>query len=178
MVLLSLKRAKELSHENGITILMEIKKCIEEMHHKNLAWANVLTGFNEEEAQDILQEVYIKLWSGSAKFEEKSGASFSTWLFSVIKNTQLDRFRTRNRRNKIDLELFKEADLVCYQKEFIDKDKIKRALKRLSPKQKIIFDMMFFKDMTLTEIAKELKVSLPTISVQISRGKRTLCKAL
>src|SRR5579872_2820322 len=63
---------------------------------------------NKEEAEDITQEVFIKVYHGLKKFEQQ--ASFSTWIYRIATNTALDSLDKMERRPKIHFRLFSSTN--------------------------------------------------------------------
>src|ERR1700680_356440 len=59
---------------------------------------------NKEEAEDITQEVFVKVYNGLKKFEQQ--ASFSTWIYRIATNSALDTLDKIERRPKIHFRLF------------------------------------------------------------------------
>ena len=64
---------------------MNLREELERWHPESFGWALHLCDGNPEEAGEILQEVYLKILDGRARFGGAS--SFKTWLFAVIRNT-------------------------------------------------------------------------------------------
>ncbi|HEY0782449.1 MAG TPA: sigma factor, partial [Thermoanaerobaculia bacterium] len=76
----------------------EIESELERLHAASYAWALGRCGRDREEAEDVLQESYVKLLDGRARFA--GGSSFKTFLFGVIRRTAAERRRrTWVRRN-------------------------------------------------------------------------------
>ena len=72
-----------------------------ELHHEAFQWAKQCVSHSEELAADVLQTVYLKILNGKAKYGEKS--SLKTWLFSVIKFTAMDFYRSRKKQEPLDV---------------------------------------------------------------------------
>src|SRR6266516_1265267 len=64
---------------------------------------------NNEEAEDLAQEVFLRVYRGRAKYHPK--AKFSTWLFTIANNLALNVLRTRQRRPTIPLQLHDSGPL-------------------------------------------------------------------
>ena len=73
-------------------------------HHRDAyLWARQCCSFDDDQAKDVLQAVYLKILEGKAKFNEKSSAK--TWLFSVIRYTAIDHFKKEKRLEPLDIGL-------------------------------------------------------------------------
>ena len=72
-------------------------------HADNFGWALACCRWRQAEAEDVLQEAYLKVLDGRARFNGR--ASARTWFFSVIKRTASEFARKRVRRNVLDQTL-------------------------------------------------------------------------
>jgi DNA-directed RNA polymerase specialized sigma24 family protein len=70
---------------------MEIEREIEELHAASFGWALSCCGRNHQEAEEVLQDVYVKIFEGKARFDGRS--TLKTWLFSVIRRTAASQMR-------------------------------------------------------------------------------------
>ena len=75
----------------GDTMDPTLRRDIEELHPVSFSWALACCAFRRDEAEDVLQTVYLKLFDGRARYQGRS--SLRTWLFAVIRNTAADRRR-------------------------------------------------------------------------------------
>lgn len=75
-----------------------------ERYHKHLH--NFIYNYTREEqlTQDIVQETFIKMINNITKYKNKSGAKFSTWLFTIARNTITDEFRKRRIRDTVSIQ--------------------------------------------------------------------------
>ena len=70
----------------------ELEAQLERLHEASYGWALSCCGWNEADAEDVLQTTYLKVISGRARFEGR--AAFRTWLFGVIRFTAREHRRT------------------------------------------------------------------------------------
>ena len=63
----------------------ELRFRLERLHAESFGWAMCCCGRNQEAARDALQEVYLKVLEGKARYAGEG--SFKTWLFAVIRRT-------------------------------------------------------------------------------------------
>ena len=61
---------------------------------------------NEEDARDIVQESFIKIWKKIESFKEKS--SFISWMFKIVANSSIDKLRQQKRTNSVSIDQFSE----------------------------------------------------------------------
>ncbi|MEW6508188.1 MAG: sigma-70 family RNA polymerase sigma factor [Bacteroidota bacterium] len=117
-------------------------------------------------AEDIFQETLIKVWKGFSRYSEQS--RFSSWLFSIAHNTAMDSIRKKN-SNKF-VELVEEPDNFLGNsnplKELVDKEvskNISAAVDHLSPKQREVFLLRTYGEMTFKEISELTDEPLNTV---------------
>lgn len=113
-------------------------------------------GLSHEDTDDLLQEVYIKVWAGLPSFRGDSG--LYTWLYRVATNGVLNFLR----KAKVRAFLSGES-LDAYLNNIIDRDpgfdgnelqrELQKAINTLPPKQKEVFLLRYFDEMPYEEIA-------------------------
>ena len=121
----------------------------------------------ESDAEEIVQEVFIKIWENRASIDIFS--SFESFLFTIAYNKTISLFRQRTTENKY-LEHLKSIQQVDEEPVIIDeiyytelKDKIQSLLDELSPRQKEIFQLSREQGLTHQEIAAKLNISVNTV---------------
>lgn len=138
-------------------------------HHRDAyLWARQCCSFDDDLAKDTLQNVYLKILEGKAKFKEKS--SVKTWLFAVIRYTAIDQKNAD--RNTQPLEVIPEIeDLPLSTEEEVN---YKQLIQLLSPMQQEVILMVFYHEMTLEQSAEVLQLSIGTVRTHYDRGKKRL----
>lgn len=143
---------------------------------------------NKEEAEDITQEVFVKVYNNMKKFEQQ--ASFSTWLYRVATNTALDALDKIKRRpqaaarhnsgQNVDNE--EETDPLHLQPSTLAgpeesviqaelRDCINRVLKKLNREQARLLVMRDFDDLSYDEISKMFELGLSAVKMRIHRAR-------
>jgi len=136
---------------------------------------------NGQEAEDITQEVFVRVWRNLKKFDQTK--SFKTWIFSIAKNASLD-FLKKKRAipfSEFDLEdggnlitdtLVDPAPLPLALLERADMAKMLNiAMEKLSPQYRMVLFLRYNDHFNFREIAESLGESLNTIT---SRHRRAL----
>lgn len=138
---------------------------------------------NGQEAEDITQEVFVRVWRSLKKFDQTK--SFKTWVFSIAKNASLDylkkkktipfsEFDTEEGGNRITDTLADPAPLPLALLEKAGMTKIlNAAMEKLSPQYRIILFLRYNDHFNFREIAESLNEPLHTIT---SRHRRALIK--
>lgn len=145
-----------------------LENILKKHHQDAYLWARQCCSFDDDLAKDTLQNVYLKILEGKAKFKEKS--SVKTWLFAVIRYTAIDQKNAD--RNTQPLEVIPEIeDLPLSTEEEVN---YKQLIQLLSPMQQEVILMVFYHEMTLEQSAEVLQLSIGTVRTHYDRGKKRL----
>ena len=126
-------------------------------YQKNVIMTAVAVLGNIEEAEDIAQEVFIKVWKNLDKF--RADAQLYTWIYRIATNECLTFLDKKKRRyflpiGDVEGELLKKIDNSPH----VDGDeiqmKLQKALLKLPNKQRLVFNMKYFDDMKYEDIAE------------------------
>ena len=131
---------------------------------------------NEEIAQDVLQESFVKIWNKAHTYDPAKAKLF-TWLFRITRNTAIDKIRSLS--NKTDKEIQLDvSDVYSIGKEDIRPElmDMKKQLDRIEDKYRIVLEALFFEGMTQQEASEELGIPLGTIKSRLKIGLRELKK--
>ena len=129
-------------------------------------------------AEDILQEIFMRLWRNPASFDSSRGC-LPAWLAVITRNRAIDFLRKRH--SKADLEEVKvsiEPDLASDMERSRVLEKVRSALRSMSQPQRSALEMAFFEGLTHTEIAEKSGEPLGTIKTRIRSGLLILRKAV
>ena len=124
---------------------------------------------DEGAAEEILQDVFIKVWDNSPSYSSKKGRFF-TWLLNIARNAAIDKTRSKaykNKKKNLTHEYF--VDILEHKSSFsskIDAIGIKKYIEVLEPICKKVIDLLFFKGFTQKEASKELDMPLGTIKTR------------
>ena len=135
----------------------------------------------QEEAENIAQETFLKMWRNLKKYRQ--GENFKTWLFTIARNTAIDWLRKKksiafsNFENEKDENAFAESltdpeplpDEIFARAE--EKTLLDNALKKLSISEREVLLLHYSEHLTFDEIGKILEKSLNTVK---SRHRRAL----
>jgi RNA polymerase sigma factor (sigma-70 family) len=148
----------------------ELEGELERLHAASFGWALGCCGRNHDEAEEVLQTVYVKVLDGKARFDGRS--SLKTWLFAVIRRTALAHRRTRWIRSLALLRLPPPDPVVQEHPE--DTRRLVAALRRLARRQREVLELVFYHDMTIEEAGAALRISVGSARVHYTRGKKRL----
>jgi RNA polymerase sigma-70 factor (ECF subfamily) len=144
-----------------------------------LVLAQRVTG-SSEDADEIVQESFLKVWKRAEKWEVGGAASFSTWFYRVVLNACLDR---RRRMPMAPLEDAGEpadpspdgADIALLRQR---RRVVLAALDELPKRQREAVWLCYFGEVSGPEAAKTLDMSLSALEALLVRGRRGLKKSL
>lgn len=145
---------------------------------------------NREDAYDIAQEVFIKVFNNIGKFNGQS--SFSTWLYKVTSNVCLDELRKRKRRisDAISLTPDQDSDFAEVQvadagagpQELAERTEtqamVRDAIASLPDDYKAVIVLRELQGLDYQQIAETLSCSLGTVKSRISRARVMLREKL
>jgi len=131
---------------------------------------------DEELAQDVLQESFVKIWKKSDSYDATKAKLF-TWLFRITRNTAIDKLRSINtkteREIQIDVSNVYNVGIQSTRPELLD---VRENLDKIDDKYQIVLDALFFQGMTQQEASEELDIPLGTIKSRLKIGLRELKK--
>lgn len=150
-------------HENDRQALSEL---YQEMKTSVYALALVYTK-SEFEAEDIMQNTFLKIWSSAASFKGKNAKS---WIMTITRNLSLDWLRTCSRKNELTEDIPSSAD--CFEKIAVN-ETIKDLFSRLDENERETV-LMYSYGFTFSEIAAVVKKPRTTVQDRYSRAMKKL----
>ena len=138
-----------------------------------------LVGGNRSLAEDLTQEVFLRVYQGLPKFSLRS--KFTTWLFQVTKNRVLDELRASERRPRSVVALDDIAPLEVLDapiERLEEIDALWRAVEDLSTDLKMALLLRDVVGLSYTEIADSLEITLATVKWRIYKAREEVQLAL
>src|SRR5438105_15572772 len=148
---------------------------------------------NPADAEDLLQETYLRAYRGFGGFE--AGTNLKAWLYRILTNTFINSYRAKKRRpDESDLE--EVEDLYLYRRlggleaaaagrsaedELLDiytDDEVKQAIEALPEQFRMAVLLADVEGFSYKEIAEILDVPIGTVMSRLHRGRKQLQKAL
>ncbi|MES2593449.1 MAG: sigma-70 family RNA polymerase sigma factor [Bacteroidota bacterium] len=121
---------------------------------------------NNEQAQDVLQEVFLNIWNNSSSYKEEKSRLF-TWMLTIARNSAADYIRSQENKEKQLQQTGSQINRVSNStnvNDFFDTKLITKVIGPLKEEHKQIIDLMYFKGFTQDEISKKLNMSLPFVN--------------
>jgi RNA polymerase sigma-70 factor (ECF subfamily) len=131
-------------------------------YQERLYWHIRRMVVNHEDANDVLQNVFIRVWNGLENFRED--AKLYTWLYRIATNECLSYLEQQKKKASVSLSDLEEglANQVRADKDFDPKKiewKLQVAIQRLPEKQRIVFSLRYYDEMPYEEMSKVLDTS-------------------
>jgi RNA polymerase sigma-70 factor, ECF subfamily len=161
---------------------VELRLQLERAHAESFGWAMACCRRNRDDAEEVLQTVYLKVLDGRARYGGRS--SFRTWLFGVIRLTAASERRKAWLRGlllmreavrlepeappPLDAEIERESR--CHS--------LADALTHLARRQREVLQLVFYHDLTVDEAAAVMGVTVGSARTHYARGKARLAVLL
>ena len=156
----------------------ELEREIEQLHPASYAWALGCCRRNRDEAEEVLQNVYVTVLDGRARFDGRS--TVKTWLFTIIRRMSAAHFRRQWLRESRLLQLFRDRQ----EPETSDSSRavemsqtalrLVAALANLPGRQREVVELVFYHEMTVDQAALVMGVSAGSARVHYDRAKKRL----
>lgn len=130
-------------------------------------------GFHDDEAADVIQAAFIKIYKNLNNFDKR--LKFSSWAYRIIHNEAIDELR-RHKHNQVStldgLEIPDNINLSEYVDKNLEKAKVTRALKELKDDYRQVLILRFFEQKEYKEISDILQKPIGTVGTMIDRAKK------
>lgn len=154
---------------------------MERYEEKLMRYVAFLLNRKTEDIEDVVAETFIKAYQNLTGFENDK--KFSGWIYRIAHNLVIDYFR----KNKIkEKELLEEewqeiGDELLIEDEIIkieEKEKLGKALGKLSLEEKNLVRWFYFEEKSYEEIGDILRISVGNVGVKLNRVKKKLKKLM
>lgn len=170
--------------EQIVTFLQQKDKKAISLLYKN--YSGALFGIikrtisSEEVANEVLQDVFVKVWKNADKYNAQKGRLF-TWLVQITRNASIDTIRSGRyqRGTKTDeLDVIVSNSLDHSEEADIKDEGLRNVVNELDPKYRSIIDLVYFQSYTQSEVAKELDIPIGTVKTRVRSAILELRKKL
>ena len=124
---------------------------------------------NEEElSNDVLQDVFVKIWRQIESYDTAKGRLF-TWMLNIARNASIDIVRSKGfRNNRQTGELTDETQRSAGSSELnVDTIGLKKIVYQLKEEYRVLIDLSYFQGYTQDEISKALSIPLGTVKTRL-----------
>lgn len=137
---------------------------------------------DEEEAKDIVQEVFVTIWEKELQFENE--LALRSFLYSAVHNASMNKLTLKSIHEKHHEKILKQssgAETENYVNGRIEEEVLQAifsAIDNLPPECQKIFKLSYLDGYELQKVADELQISVHTVKSQRARGKKLLQQQL
>lgn len=131
-----------------------------------------------EVAEDVLQEVFIKIWQNIRSYDPRKGRLY-TWMLNIARNQAIDRLRSRdfNKQSKT-VALSSTVYNISAERSAVEDGGLKKTLGKLPDDNRKLLELAYYQGYTHEEIAKILELPLGTVKTRIRSTVGKLRKLL
>jgi len=135
---------------------------------------------DEELAQDLLQETFVKVWNNASSYSDQKSRLF-TWLLNIARNTCIDYLRSK--QGKKDKKNHSLEKIVGIENKGVNSPNhehigLNKLINNLRPEYRAIIDLIYFEGFTHEEIARNLEIPLGTVKTRSRAAVQSLKKAI
>lgn len=132
----------------------------------------------KEEAEDVVQEAFTKIYLNAKKFKTVEGAQFSSWAYRILINTALTHYTKRKRRSGAEVgldeeiwQLIPDRNLKQFEKT-VAMDEVASVLSRMPAPFARALSLFFIEGKTQEEIAQQEGMSVGAVKTRVHRAKK------
>lgn len=129
---------------------------------------------DESGAQDMVHDIFLKVYMKLAKFEGRS--RFSTWLYAISYNYCVEYYRKAKKSRTVDIDetynLGEDDDFTEQELFSLRAEQLKRALENIPPEDKMILLMKYQDDMSIKELSVNLDISESAVKMRLKRARQ------
>lgn len=157
------------------------------MYEKKIYHLSLRYTGSEQDAMDVTQEVFLRVFRFLPQFQEES--RFSTWLYRIAVNANMDFLRKRGHASDLSLDAedeeglsYEVSDLRYNPESQLERIELQQAIcegiQSLPPRMREILILRDISGLTYEEIGKALSIEQGTVKSRLSRARSRLCALL
>lgn len=132
---------------------------------------------DQDEAEDIVQNCFLKLWSKPSLWKVGKNAKFTTWFYRIVANASIDAVRARRSHAGQEVLDVQEDQAVRADHVLEEQDKVAlldAAIETLPDRQKSALNLCFYEELSHKEVAEIMGVGVKAVESLLSRAKSAL----
>lgn len=174
---------KHLSDEEILNLYKEETSRNMALHHliekyqQKIYWQIRKIVIDHDDADDVMQNTFIKVWKGLENFKEES--QLFTWLYRIATNEALTFLRQKQKRNTVSLEpieyqLSQSLESDDYFKGDAIQLKLQQAILSLPEKQRVVFNMRYYDEMPYEQMSEVLETSVGALKASYHHAAKKI----
>ncbi len=149
-------------------------------YHQQIYWHIRRIVFDHEDANDITQNVFIKIWKNIHSFRNES--KLYTWIYRISSNEAITFIKQNNKHKNASIHDFEEILSGNADDNFFSGDeiqqKLQKAIQTLPKKQRLVFLMKYYQELPYQEISKILQTSIGSLKASYHHAVKKIEKYL
>lgn len=139
--------------------------------------------WSPEDAEEVVQDAFTKMYIYADKYKPQEGASFSSWMYTILNRVAYTKYAVRRKESGRTAELDPEhyESLPDARAEFIEdlsiRDEVVQALAKIPETAARILRLQFIEGKTQEEIAAAENLSVPAVKTRVHRAKKLFKQA-
>ena len=139
---------------------------------------------SRQEAEDIVQETFTKIYLNGSRFKKQPDAHFKSWAYKILINTSFTHYqklkRTRGKTEYLDSLLYNGEDPVAETSDFATvhdaKEQVSETIAKMPEHLGRLLKLYYLDDMSYQSIAEKENISMSTLKMRLFRAKRLFKK--
>lgn len=173
-------KLKATSNDSGIDKSKSFSKIVR-TYQERLYWHIRQMVLVHDDANDVLQNTFLKAWKGLDNF--RGDAKISTWLYRIATNETLTFLAQKRMKHTLSIDETEDLLLQKMQADaYFDGDeaqlKLQKAILTLPEKQRLVFNMRFYEEMPYKEMSKILDTSVGALKASYHHASKKVEKFL
>jgi len=171
------------THTEEELVLLLKQQSREAFNYLYKQYAGVLYGvinkvvYDEQTAQDVLQDVFVKIWNNIGQYDPAKGRLY-TWMINIARNAAIDKLRSKGEimKGKIQTgdDIVDNISGKMKTEQVTDTIGLRKMVADLKPEYESIISLAYFKGYTLDEISKTLSIPLGTVKTRMRHAIQQL----
>ena len=125
---------------------------------------------DEQTSQDVLQDVFVKIWNNVAQYNSQKGRLY-TWMINIARNAAIDKLRSKGEIMKSKIHtgenVVDKLEQNLKTEQSTDTIGLRKMVAGLKPEYEAIISLAYFNGFTLDEISKTLQIPLGTVKTRM-----------
>ncbi|MBN8692901.1 MAG: RNA polymerase sigma factor [Bacteroidetes bacterium] len=148
-----------------------------EKYQQKIYWQIRKIVIDHDDADDVMQNTFIKVWKGLENFKEES--QLFTWLYRIATNESLTFLRQKQKRNTVSLEPIEyQLSQTLESDEYFKGDaiqlKLQQAILSLPEKQRVVFNMRYYDEMPYEQMSEVLETSVGALKASYHHAAKKI----
>lgn len=164
--------AKKYSESELVHLLQQRSEQVFSYLYDNYSGALLSIIYNivkdEELANDVLQEVFVKIWRQVESYDSSKGRLF-TWMLNIARNASIDTIRSKSYQNsqknrELSENVYSSAGVSQLH---VDQIGLRKLVHQLKEEYRVLIDLSYFQGFTQDEISKMMDIPLGTVKTRL-----------